>query len=373
MLQVIFTLDYEVHGNGEGCPYELMVEPTERLLNLFAQYGAKLTIMADTAEILKFREFASTSKNDKYFFHAIVSQLQNALRQGHDVQLHIHGSWLNARHNGRQWAQDWSEYNLAALSRERLQQAVSSGKEFLETNLRAASPEYRCAAFRAGNWAVSPSRNIAETLIANGFKIDTSVFKYGSRRGLVNFDYRDAQSELIPWRADPEALWKENSTSRLWEVPIYSEARWIGAFFSLNRIYRTALARFHRFPIAVTTNGSAERSPACPNGLRALFRKHAWKADFNQCTGRQLIGALRRAGKRFGSNSRNLPFVLIGHSKLFTGSNARSLRQFLAFIRDHPAEYQFGNFQSLGLPILAENAPFTPMVQVASALVQCTA
>ena len=49
VVRVIFTLDYEIHGNGEGCPYELMVEPTARLLRLFDAYGAKLTIMADIA------------------------------------------------------------------------------------------------------------------------------------------------------------------------------------------------------------------------------------------------------------------------------------------------------------------------------------
>ena len=54
MLNVIFTIDYEIHGNGEGSPHELMVEPTRRLLDLFEKYGAKLTIMADVAEILKF-------------------------------------------------------------------------------------------------------------------------------------------------------------------------------------------------------------------------------------------------------------------------------------------------------------------------------
>ena len=56
MLSVIHTLDYEIHGNGDGCSHALMVEPTARLLDLFDQFGAKLTIMADVAEILKFRE-----------------------------------------------------------------------------------------------------------------------------------------------------------------------------------------------------------------------------------------------------------------------------------------------------------------------------
>jgi hypothetical protein len=39
MLNVIFTSDHEIHGNGEGCPYELMVEPTARMMDLFERYA----------------------------------------------------------------------------------------------------------------------------------------------------------------------------------------------------------------------------------------------------------------------------------------------------------------------------------------------
>src|SRR5436309_2410874 len=101
MLRVIFTLDYEIHGNGEGCPYELMVEPTDRLMALFERYGAKLTIMADVAEILKFKEYADKIGKDDYYYRRIVEQLQGAVRRGHDVQLHIHSSYCNATHNGQ--------------------------------------------------------------------------------------------------------------------------------------------------------------------------------------------------------------------------------------------------------------------------------
>src|ERR1039457_1927212 len=113
MLNVIFTLDYEIHGNGEGCPHELMIEPTERLLRLFGEYGAKLTIMADVAEILKFKEFPSQNARDDYHYQDIIAQLRGAVSGGHDVQLHLHASYFNATHDGQKWVQDWAEYDFA--------------------------------------------------------------------------------------------------------------------------------------------------------------------------------------------------------------------------------------------------------------------
>jgi hypothetical protein len=349
MLNVLFTLDYEIHGNGEGCPQELMVEPTDRMLRLFDEYGAKLTIMADVAEILKFKEFADQHGRDDYHYRAIVAQLQRAVRGGHDVQLHIHASYFNATHDGRRWVQDWSEYDFAGLSLDRLNEIVRIGKDELEALLQPVNPDYRCFVFRAANWSVNPGRNVIQALLNNGITVDTSIFKYGRRSGIVSFDYSAAESELVPWRVGADDLCSRDDRGRLWEFPIYCENRWLGAFLSPNRLYRVAQSRQHRI------SGNAQVSPA--NGfpqpakksglldkLSMVAKKHAWKADFNQCTGRQLIGALRRADQRYAGRSEMLPFILIGHSKLFNGVNEKSLRPFLEYVAGDPARYQFGTF-----------------------------
>ena len=245
MLNVIFTLDYEIHGNGDGCPYDLMIEPSGRMLDLFDQYGAKLTIMADVAEILKFREYRDEFGKDDYHYEAIVKQLQDAIRRGHDVQLHLHSPYFNARFENGRWLQDWSEYNFAGLSQPRLDEMLRRGKEFLEGELQTIDPDYRCYAFRAANWAVSPSRNIVPALVNSGFGIDTSVFKYGQRKGIVQFDYTDVPSALVPWHANDSDICSRDDAGSLLEVPIYCERRWIGAFLSFNRIYCVFSSRSH--------------------------------------------------------------------------------------------------------------------------------
>jgi len=353
-LRILFTLDYEIHGNGEGCPRELMVEPTQRLLRLFDRFGAKLTIMADFAEILRFKEYAQKTGKDDYHDHDIVHQLQSAVGGGHDVQLHVHSSYFNASQKDGHWVQDWSEYNFAGLSPERLDEIVRQGKAFLESILRPVKSNYRCIAFRAANWSVSPSRNVVQALAKNGILVDSSVFKYGRREGLVNFDYSAAHSEMLPWRADTDAIWRQNPTGAIWEVPIYSESRKLPAFLSVNRMYRFVSGRRHRVPNTnpYTSGDSApRRSPSKLHRLARLAGKHAWKADFNQCTGRQLIAALRRGAQRHRQEPGILPFVLIGHSKLFTRWNERSLCPFLAYVRRNSSRFAFGTFDSLNLTV----------------------
>jgi hypothetical protein len=84
--------------------------------------------------------------------------------------------------------------------------------------------------------------------------------------------------------------------------------------------------------------------------LRDLFvRKHPWKLDFNQCSGRQLIAAARRVQNLYGRASGDLPIVLIGHSKIFTRINERSLEPFLRFIADNGDVFAFGTFRDFDL------------------------
>lgn len=355
MLHVIFTVDYEIHGNGDGDPNGLMVKPTARMLRLLDEYGAKLTIMADVAEILRFKEYAEKTGRDDYGYQAIVKQLLGAIASGHDVQLHIHSSYFNAVHKQNRWAQDWSEYDFAMLPYKRMDWMVRTCKEYLESLLKPVNQSYACTAFRAANWSVSPSDNVVKALLNNQITMDTSVFKFGRRNGAVTFDYSDAHSALLPWRASESNICKQDRNGSLWEVPIYTEKRWLGAFLARGRLYRVMCDVFHKGPFSVSHTKSSTQEPSATRRrsklakLQALVRTHAWKADFNQCDGHQLVGALQRAERSLnGQPGMQVPFVLIGHSKLFTRANEGTLRPFLSHIQKNPDRYTFGTLHGMG-------------------------
>ena len=347
MLKTIFTLDYEIHGNGDGSPVALMVEPTRRLLDMFDSFEAKVTIMAEVGEILRFKRHAIETGSDDFHSSAIEDQLRRAVQGGHDVQLHIHSSYYGARFVDGHWLQDWSEYDFARLPAARMDWMVREGKQYLETLLQPVMPEYRCNVFRAANWSVSPSFDVARALIGNGIQIDTSIFKFGRRSGRVSFDYNAAESALRPWPARADDFCRRDASSPLWEYPIYSEQRLLPAFVTLQRVHRALLGRAHRLPACGPSaeSGSAHMPVSRSGRLNSLWSRHAWKADFNQCSGRQLVATLERAHREFVVDDGPLPFVLIGHSKLFSRLNERSLRPLLAHVARGPDRFRFGTFQ----------------------------
>ena len=84
-------------------------------------------------------------------------------------------------------------------------------------------------------------------LVDHEIKIDSSIFKYGRRKGIVNFDYSRANSPIVPWRVKEDDMCSRDDTGYLWELPIYSEKRWIGAFVTSNRIFRAFMSLRHKF------------------------------------------------------------------------------------------------------------------------------
>jgi hypothetical protein len=356
MYKVLFTSDYEIHGSGMGSPDELIVEPTTRMLDQLDRFGGKLTIMADIGEILKFKEYAERTGIDRFHWHGIESQLQRAVRTGHDVQLHIHSSYFNASWDDdkRYWKQDYAEYDLASLPYERVREMIRQGKRLLEDTCRGAKQDYECFAFRAANWSMHPSPSIVRALVDEGFRIDTSVWKFGQYDDLVRFDYSNAHSDLVPWPVAEHDVCVRDPEGRLFEFPIYTERQPIWVFLTANRVYRVIAQRLNPLPnpdAVADPMASGPTSPA-PAGVlgkalgkaRLLVKKQPWKMDFNQCTGKQLIEGLKRVEARYGHPDAPLPFVLIGHSKTFTRHNEKSLRPFLEFVGAHGDRFSFGTF-----------------------------
>lgn len=340
--ELLFTLDYEIHGNGDGWPRSLMVRPTARLVRLLESVGARLTIMADTAELMKYREVADQQGQDLFGIDAIEDQLRSAIAGGHDVQLHVHPSFLKANYSSGRWEQHYEEYSCADLPPDRVSRIITDGKAYLERLLRPVDSTYACVAFRAANWSMHPSQHIVQALTENNIRYDSSVFKHGVRKGVVTFDYSRAPSNIVPWPAAAEDVCRVDPESPLLEVPIYCEPRPIWAFASVGRLRRLLTSRQHPVKVGTPSGDTTGR-------LRRLWRllrsQHAWKLDFNQCSARQMVRALQRIEWRHSDVETTLPIVLIGHSKLFDARNERDLAHLLGYIRHRSEVFDFSTFR----------------------------
>lgn len=337
-----FTLDYEIHGNGDGNPMELMVEPTYRLMNLLEKYGQKLTIMADVAEILRFKRYAAETGHDDYHVDEIETQLCDAIKRGHDVQLHVHSSYFKAEYKNGAWDQCIEEYNMAALPIERIDEMVGRCVEYLETLLKPIKRDYLVWLFRAANWSMMPTENLYRVLVKHGITHDTSVFKGGVQGGNVCYDYREAYNNLLAYPASMTNINERDEKGALIEMPIYTEMRPFWDFVSVIRVFRMIRAKFHKHKHAAAEKLGNERvkeltKAASVNDNRKLsvksfFRLSPLKMDFNQVSSRGLKRMMKNVVRRVESQestAKRVDVVLIGHSKSFVPYNENTLEPFL--------------------------------------------
>lgn len=328
-----FTLDYEIHGNGDGNPYKLMVEPTYRLMTLLEKYGQRLTIMADVAEILCFKRYAAETGHDDYHVADIEAQLCEAIKQGHDVQLHVHSSYFKAVHKNGAFDQCIEEYNMAALPIERIDEMVGQCVTYLETLLKPIKKDYRVWLFRAANWSMMPTENLYRVLVKHGITHDTSVFKGGVQGGNVCYDYRAAYDNLFAYPASMLNINERDDKGQLIELPIYAEMRPFWDFITPMRVFRMIRAKFHKHKVSEELREKSEKLNVAQNdnrklSLKSFFRMSPLKMDFNQVNARGLKRMMKNVMRR-SSEKDHVDVILIGHSKTFVPYNEKTLEPFL--------------------------------------------
>ena len=331
-----FTLDYEIHGNGDGNPMDLMVEPTYRLMNLLEKYHQRLTIMADVAEILCFKRYLAETGRDDYHVAEIEEQLRDAIRRGHEVQLHIHSSYFKAVHNGHSFDQCIEEYNMAALPIERIDEMMTECVTYLENLLRPVKKDYKVWLFRAANWSMMPTENLYKVLVKHGITHDTSVFKGGVQGGNVCYDYREAYDNLFAYPASAKNINIKDENGEIIELPIYTEMRPFWDFISVVRIFRMIRAKFHKHKknerVSELVNegmkANVEKNSNRKLSIKSFFRLSPLKMDFNQVNARGLKRMMRNVMRR-SADKEHVDVVLIGHSKTFVPYNEKTLEPFL--------------------------------------------
>lgn len=193
------TDDWELRGDGSGDIERIQFQPMRDLVHLYSKYGVRGTFNVEVMQQLAFRKHQGAHPKLKILADRWDSHVIDAFKQGHDIQLHLHSRWSNARYENDTWnvSGDWSILNYAS---EDARAMLAAGKEYLETLLRTVDPDYTCLAFRAGALAIAPSAHILNLLVDLGIQLDTSIvggLRVETRN--LEFDYTKCEESFLPF------------------------------------------------------------------------------------------------------------------------------------------------------------------------------
>lgn len=312
MTECVFTLDYEIYGNGEGSLKDLVLEPTRRLAKLFGEFNAPFVVFAEAVELARMEETSSDPD-----IAEVRTQLRELRAAGHEIALHLHPWWCNAQYEDGHWRLDWSERNICTLEPDRVDAIVSKAISYLREGL--GDPDFAPLSFRSGLWALQPTGVIARVLARHGLRVDSSVFKGGRIRSL-GLDYRPALENAGFWRFSADVN-VPDAQGDLWEVPIHTQMVPFWRMLGLKRL------KLHK------KVPRANHGAPLPHRWHDFFRlRYPRKLDFCRMTFDEMREVMEEALKAtVERREERSVIVAIGHSKDFIDSEA--IRRFLDFVQ----------------------------------------
>lgn len=198
MLNICLTFDYELFFNKSyASEKEVLIDTSEMLINVMRERKVKGTFFIDVPSILKYKEEGLIN-----FPNMVEKQIGQFLKEGHDVELHMHPIWYQAQYLNGNWIfnNDYYRFDQYDLNSLNLEKKFYDSKSYLERICRNYDSEYKCIAYRAGGFCLSPQKEVLPILRKIGIKIDSSVCNgtwLDSKS--INYDFRKSPNKLNWW------------------------------------------------------------------------------------------------------------------------------------------------------------------------------
>ncbi|OQX73577.1 MAG: hypothetical protein B6D59_05335 [Campylobacteraceae bacterium 4484_4] len=314
-MDIFFTLDYEIYsGDNPGTPQKCMIEPSDALIRIGDKYGVKFVFFVDIGYILKLGEYRHKYSTADHDYKIILDQIESVLKEGHDVQLHIHPHWEDCRYTSDGWQMDTHRFSLLNFNEQEIEEIVTR----YTIGLRDIAGE-NVFAYRAGGWCMQPFNRLYHSLKENSVWLDSTVYQEGYHHSDTHFfDFRGAPAKT-EWRFEEDPL-IEVENGYFTEVPIASYR--VNPLFFWKYAFSKKLSKGVHKPF-----GDGQALPAAKSDLIYMLTRFShsvvsidgYKSSF-------LHKALNKYMKEYGEGN----FVTIGHPKGITPYSLQKLEYFLA-------------------------------------------
>ena len=327
MIHIIPTLDYEIFGNGKGDVKKHMVNPTKEITSIFDKYGVKYSIMFEYMEYKKFKEYDKQLSKDLGYspYNLITKQLTRLSKKGHDIQLHIHPQWLNARYKDNKWVMEDPYLPIDELDYKQIVKILYEGKSFLEKFCKRYNKDYECLALRLTNQGWNPPSS----------KVVEAMKEIGLIAHSLSTSDKSLDRKNSYWPLD----------DGVFELPILSFRYPWYKKYTLRRILaniylRLSSSKFFRSKKRKTTKED--------NGNMCNLK---W--DFCKMNSKRLTRYLKIVKEKYDWKEKEIPLIMIGHSKDFFFK--RDLDKFIAnLVNDEDESVRFNTLLDFGKTYLKE-------------------
>jgi|SaaInl8_200m_RNA_FD_contig_121_75080_length_9522_multi_5_in_0_out_0_3 hypothetical protein len=167
---ILLTYDYELFlGKDSGDLYTTLINPTNKILDYLSKYNAKGLFFIDATFLVIIKELEC--------FNIVKKQIQDIVNQGHDIGLHIHSHWYDAKQTQNcRWTFDkFEHFRLHSYNNIEIESIVRTNYTLLSDIVYEVNQDYKIDTFRAGGWCIQPFDKLVKVFNDIGIKYDLSV------------------------------------------------------------------------------------------------------------------------------------------------------------------------------------------------------
>lgn len=312
-MNIFLTFDYELFfGTDTGSVEKCLIKPTNELLQIAKKHQIKMVFFVDVGYLIKLEEFKSQFPELELDHQKVTQQIEQIIKEGHDIQLHIHPHWEKSFFAEGKWQMATKNaYKLSDFSDYEAEQIVVKYKSYLD-NLVG----YKTHTFRAGGWCIQPFSQLQNIFKKLNIKYDSSVFsgaKFVSPE--YNIDFTSAPKKSV--YSFEEDVCVENKTGFFTEFPI-SSMRYNPLFFWRLYIWGRLLPSQHK----MLGDGNFLAQPGRKWHSLTHFSWNHISSDGYFAT--KMLSFSTKAARK---NKKNI--VIIGHPKSATRYSLKKLDHFI--------------------------------------------
>ena len=337
-INILLTFDYELPLGGMRKDYgDALFEPTEKLLQTAEHLQVPLVFFADILSYVKFKEW-----DFENYCLPFKNQLQHALRNGHDIQLHTHPHWLDSQFENQRFIPS-KKFELVDFFEKEIQQIIKMGIDELNEICKEVDTDYQCNTFRSGGFNLNGTQTILNALYQNGIRFDSSIVKgYFFSSAISYVDYRKT-AKKCNWYLDFEGDFSKECPSGIMEIPIASKPKSlfeIPTQFKLKKFENRAVDRGFVIHTEPDTNKF--------NRIRQLFSARMLTVDNYTYSADYLMDILKYNLSKY-KKEEPIYLCLIGHPKSMGDYSLELLTEFVTKSRNlYNNDIQFCTFKQLG-------------------------
>ena len=345
-LKLILTADYEVFGNGSGHVKNCLTRPAEEIMRICESHDTRVTFFTEVCEYWAFREMQEQGWFSAEYRPAswMEEQLKDAVKRGHDLQLHFHPQWLEYEMiSDQEWKLNYDLWRLPNVpdgsGNENDPKSISGlfakGKKTLEDLARSGNPDYQCRAFRAGSWCIQPEEEILKVMANTGILYDTTVAP-GVKLddNLSYYDFRNAPEDLPSWNISNKVD-RVDESGKITEVPIFTAD--LNSTQQIQFQTTKKLRRISNRPENCTGEPATKtldfvKKDSKFKKIVRLYTTRPYMLDFCGTSFDEMMFLIEAAKKRYRKfeSEEPVPIVAIGHPKNF--GNPKEFKSLLEWV-----------------------------------------